>query len=55
MTVLSDDEVASSEEDYVAYAKSYKHQGAAAWLEDEGVFDEDEGPMALMLWLDWVI
>jgi hypothetical protein len=38
MTLLSDDEVASSEEDYVAYAKSYKHQGAAAWLEDEGVF-----------------
>jgi hypothetical protein len=42
MTLLSDDEVASSEEDYVAYAKSYKHQGAAAWLEDEGVFDSSD-------------
>jgi hypothetical protein len=29
-------------EDYVAYAKSYKHQGAAAWLEDEGVFDSSD-------------
>jgi hypothetical protein len=42
MTLLSDDEVASSEEDYVAYAKSHKHQGAAAWLEDEGVFDSSD-------------
>jgi hypothetical protein len=23
-------------------AKSYKHQGAAAWLEDEGVFDSSD-------------
>jgi hypothetical protein len=42
MMLLSDDEVASSEEDYVAYAKSYKHQGAAAWLEVEGVFDSSD-------------
>jgi hypothetical protein len=41
-TLQSDDEVATSEEDYVAYAKSYKHQGAAVWLEDEGVFDSSD-------------